>query len=405
MQSQRSAKRAYGTGSIISSRNAWYGKWRVGDRQVKRKLGPKRQSGSRDGLTRKQAERTLRKLMEAEAAVVVVGVRRTVEEVTEAMTEHLVAIGRKPTTIENYRSLARTHLSRHLGNRRIDQVQPAEVERMVAAMRRAGAGPKLIRNALTLLQQVFAFAERRGWASFNPCKQIERPVVEPHADIRFLTLDEVEAMLRAVPDDSFGPTDRALFLTAAMTGLRQGELLALRWQDIDWAAGRLRVRRNYVRGHWGSPKSRRGIRSVPMVDRVAADLERHFQRSEYRADDDLVFPHPITGSVLDHSDLARRFKAALAAAGVRAVRFNDLRHTFATRMAGAGVPMRTLQEWLGHRDYATTLIYADYAPSAQEAELAERAFGGYQVSTNLNASGSNPEHEKPLEQAKPPPGT
>ena len=72
--------------------------------------------------------------------------------------------------------------------------------------------------------------------------------------------------------------------------------------------------------------------------------------------------------------MLKRFKAALAAAGVREVRFHDLRHTFGTRMAAAGIPMRTLQEWLGRRDFATTLIYADYQPSAREADLVDAAF-------------------------------
>jgi integrase len=111
-----------------------------------------------------------------------------------------------------------------------------------------------------------------------------------------------------------------------------------------------------------------------MVDRVAGELERHFQRSAFQGDEELVFPHPHTGQVLDHSALVRRYKRALRAAGVREVRFNDLRHTFGTRMAAAGIPLRTLQEWMGHRDFKTTLIYADYAPSAHETEMAERAF-------------------------------
>jgi hypothetical protein len=81
------------------------------------------------------------------------------------------------------------------------------------------------------------------------------------------------------------------------------------------------------------------------------------------------------GTVLDHSGLVRRFKRALGAAGLREVRFHDLRHTFGTRIAAAGVPMCTLQEWMGHRDFKTTLIYADYSPSSREAELIERAFG------------------------------
>jgi len=77
---------------------------------------------------------------------------------------------------------------------------------------------------------------------------------------------------------------------------------------------------------------------------------------------------------LERSRLLKRFKGSLARARVREVRFHDLRHTFGTRMAAAGVPLRTLQEWMGHRDFKTTLIYADYQPSPHEAEYVERAF-------------------------------
>jgi integrase len=269
-------------------------------------------------------------------------------------------------------------------------------------MRHGGAGAKLICNALTLLFQVFEFGKRKGWCERNPVEHVDRPEVEEHQDIRFLSLEEIEALLDGVSDDEpHGPTDRALFMTAAMTGLRQGELLALRWRDVDWPAARLRVRQNYVRGNWGTPKSRRGSRSVPMVDRVAGELERHFQRSAFQADDDLVFPHPHTGEVLDHSALVRRYKKALSSAGVRDVRFNDLRHTFGTQMAAAGVPLRTLQEWMGHRDFKTTLIYADYAPAAHETEMAERAFArGTNRGTNLSESAGTSEMESPRKQAQ-----
>ena len=129
-----------------------------------------------------------------------------------------------------------------------------------------------------------------------------------------------------------------------------------------------------------------------MVDRVAGELERHFQRSAFPGHEDLVFPHPHTGEVLDHSALVRRYKKALRAAGVREVRFNDLRHTFGTQMAAAGVPLRTLQEWMGHRDFKTTLIYADYAPAAHETEMAERAFArGTNRGTELSETAGAPE--------------
>ena len=115
--------------------------------------------------------------------------------------------------------------------------------------------------------------------------------------------------------------------------------------------------------------------------------------SEYQADDDLVFGHPDTGHPYDASKLRRRFKAAVKRAGVREVRFHDLRHTFGTRMAGTGVPMRTLQEWLGHSDLTTTLRYADFSPDqAQGARYAEAAFGaGTNPGTNLSTSESNSE--------------
>jgi integrase len=172
-------------------------------------------------------------------------------------------------------------------------------------------------------------------------------------------------------------------MLAAMTGLRQGELVALRWRDIDWTAGVVRVRRNYTRGEWGTPKSRRSSRAVPLADRVAAELERHFQRSAYKADDELVFCHPHTGHPYDASKLRKRFYDAMVAAGMKehcgrsgGITFHSLRHTFGTRMAAVGVPMRTLQEWMGHRDFTTTLVYADFAPDPTGgAAFAQRAFG------------------------------
>jgi integrase len=134
------------------------------------------------------------------------------------------------------------------------------------------------------------------------------------------------------------------------------------------------VRRNFTRQEFGTPKSKRSSRSVPMADRVAGELERHFKRSAYQGDEDLVFCHPQTGHPLDASKLRKRYKKALKAAALRELRFHDLRHTFGTHCAAAGVPMRTLQEWMGHRDIKTTLIYADYAPSTQEKAMVENAF-------------------------------
>jgi integrase len=251
------------------------------------------------------------------------------------------------------------------------------VERFIAAERRDGKAPKSIRNYLGVLHSIFELAVEHGWARENPVKRAARPESDGNPEIRFLTIGEVEAVLGAVPDDVLGCIEKPLYLTGAMTGLRQGELLGLRWQDVDWLAGKVRVRRAYVRGEYGTTKSRRGFRAVPLADRVGAELEALSRRSAFTGDEELVFAHPQTGKPLDRSKVRKRFKAAVRAAGVRDVRFHDLRHTFGTRMAAVGVPMRTLQEWMGHADFKTTLIYADYSPDERrDRDLVARAFEG-----------------------------
>ena len=291
----------------------------------------------RSGLTRSQAERELQRAIDRDLATPIERAV-TVEEAGERLLEHLGSLGRKRSTLGEYESFLRVHLSPFFGERPLGRIETAEVEAFIAAKRREGKAAKSILNYLGLLHSIFVFAEKRGLAAGNPVKLVDKPerqAADP--DIRFLDEAELEALLAAVWDDAKGPTERCLFLTAAMTGLRQGELLGLRWRDVDWPAARIRVRQSYVRGEFGTPKSRRSSRSVPLADRVAGELERHFQRSAFQADEDLVFCHPGSGTPLDRSRLLKRFKATAKRAGIREVRFHDLRHTFGTRMAAAGV--------------------------------------------------------------------
>lgn len=148
----------------------------------------------------------------------------------------------------------------------------------------------------------------------------------------------------------------------------------MRWRNVDWAAQKVRVVRPYVRGRFRPPKSRMSSRAVPMADHVGRELELLFQAAAHQAEDDLVFGHPHTGHPLDRSQVSKRFKRTLKRAGVREVRFHDLRHTFGTRCAAAGVPLRTLQAWMGHADIKTTMVYTHYAPGANEAELVNGVF-------------------------------
>lgn len=186
-----------------------------------------------------------------------------------------------------------------------------------------------MQNHLNFLHGIFAFAVKRGWAQSTPVALVDRPKKNrsPHQRIRFLQPHELDALIRAVTDDAFGSVERPLYLVAALTGLRQGELLALKWMDIDWPAARVRVADNFTRGAIDTPKSHEG-RSVPMANRLATELERHFQASRWHSDDDLVFWD--TGNVLDPSKLRKRFadgSRARVRACVRAITFHELRHT------------------------------------------------------------------------------
>ncbi len=138
-------------------------------------------------------------------------VRLTVGEAGELLVDHLESLGRKRSTVGEYRSYLRVHLAPFFGETELDKVTPARVEAFIAAKRRAGLATKSILNYLGLLHSIFDFAQRRGFAAANPCKQVdkpERPGATP--DVRFLDTPELDALLAAVPQDARGPTERAI---------------------------------------------------------------------------------------------------------------------------------------------------------------------------------------------------
>jgi site-specific recombinase XerD len=116
-----------------------------------------------------------------------------------------------------------------------------DVEDFMRAKRREGKSPKSIRNWLSLLHSIFVYSEKKRWAQSNPVKSVGKPRTdEDDVDVRFLDQDEVELLIAATPDDDLGRLEAVLYLTAVMTGMRQGELIGLRWLDVDWPAQRIR---------------------------------------------------------------------------------------------------------------------------------------------------------------------
>ncbi len=210
-------------------------------------------------------------------------------------------------------------------------------------------------KSITVFHGVMERARKLYRLSANPVADVEKPRTASRTNINVFSPEEIMALVRAADSEQ----DAAIYLTAAFTGLRQGELVALRWRDVDFPGSAIRVRASYTNGHLTSAKSGK-VRSVPMAPRVAEALARLSQREFFTDEDDVVFAG-ITGGYLDGSALSKRYRAALQRAALRPLRFHDLRHTFGTRVIGV-VDIRRVQEWMGHANVQTTMQYLHYAP-------------------------------------------
>ena len=173
MSAHEANRRSYGTGSLYvrvdrNGREKWYGHWRANGRQVKRAIGDKRAPGSRDGLTRPQAEAELRRLIgEARPPAAKVGVTFTVAELDRRYRDYLTKRGRKPATLRAVESGTRVWLAPFFGDRSLDSITREDVADLIATMEADGLGAKSIRNYIGTLSAMLAYAQRRRWAKVN----------------------------------------------------------------------------------------------------------------------------------------------------------------------------------------------------------------------------------------------
>jgi integrase len=271
---------------------------------------------------------------------------------------------RKPSTLRGYRSAIQAHLLPAFGELPVENVTITAIEQWLAGF----SGSVRSRNKLLIqLHGILGRARRVYGLPGNAAAEVEKFSQRPSGEIEVFSSEEVWALVRVAASDQ----DGAVFLTAAFTGLRMGELLALRWRDVDFAAATIRVRASYYLGQLTTPKSGK-VRAVPMAPDVAISLAQLGRRPHWVGDDDLVFAGEA-GGYLDGSALRRRYKDALSRAALRPLRFHDLRHTFGTRMI-TKADVRRVQEWMGHADITTTMRYLHYAPRSKDAELVAEAF-------------------------------
>jgi integrase len=250
---------------------------------------------------------------------------------------------------------------------KLEDVTPEMVEGFRDALVAEDLADRTVNKYLTVLHGLFVWVQRRHKLPANPVANVER---RPHAkrgNIDVFSREEVLALVRAAASEQ----DGTIYLTAAFTGLRLGELLALRWRDVDFANSAVHVRQSFTNGRVDTPKSGQE-RVVPMADEVAEALAKLGRRESHTADDDLVFCGTQGGHLAGHK-LRDRYKAALKKAGLRELRFHDLRHTFGTHAIRAA-DSREVMEWMGHQDLATTQRYLQFKPRQDAARRISEAF-------------------------------
>ena len=365
----------------------WYLKWRGADgRQVQRRLGPAWTGRGRPPAGH-YTERTAREALEA----VLTDARRGTREAhrqagasfADAAAEFLRYVEhvrqREPSTVADYRGVIDGYLLddqrlRDLGlgpfsSLAIEAITPDHIDAYKEALLdEERLSNRTIVRHLTVLHGIFKRARRVWGLERNPAAAdlVERPAVRYSGEFETLRPDEVLALVRAAAS----PQDGAIYLTAAFTGLRLGELLALRWRDVDFGLQRLQVRRNYTDRREKAPKSGR-VRSAPMVDEVMAALDALSRRAEFTGPDELVFPNAVGEHECGWS-LRRRYYAALERAGLRRLRFHDLRHCFGT-IAAQRLPLPTVQGYMGHAHISTTMRYVHHTPAARDVALLSEA--------------------------------
>lgn len=305
-----------------------------------------------------------------------VGVSRSRQTTGDYLVSWIASVRNiRASTLHGYAGAIEHHLVPEIGGIRLADLSPLDVERALARLSER-MSPKHLRNVHGVLRRALNDAVRKGLVPRNVAGRdyVDAPRV-PDAEPEAFSIDEVERLVRAAAGDVAEVPIRV----SLGTGIRQGELLGLAWEDLDLPGRRLHVRRELVRrgGRYYRDELKTGSRSRRVLP-LAAELVEVLRTHEARIRDAGLVPiatGPVfvsrTGAPLNGSWLTHRLYALEERAGIRRLPWKNLRTTFASRLFEAGVPDRTIADWLGHQRTRTTHgHYIDTADGSQERALA-----------------------------------
>src|SRR5947209_91899 len=269
----------------------------------------------------------------------------------------------KPSAVRGYGASLRRYILPEFGARKLSAIARADVQDFADQLLGRGLDPGTVRNALMPLRAIYRRAVARGDVPINPTRELELPAVRGTRD-RVASPEEAAHLIAALPD-----RDQPLWATALYAGLRRGELQALDWRDIDFAAGLIRVERAWDR-HAGpiETKSRAGHRTVPLAAELRRLLLAHHMRAR-RPSSGFAFA-TSGGRVVDPATLFRRARREWGRAGLAPIGLHECRHTFASLMIAAGVNAKAPSAYLGHASVAITLDRYRHLLPGNEPEAA-----------------------------------
>lgn len=365
-----SRKRGNGEGSISRRKNGgWMAQYAV-------HTGEGRKRKTIYGKTRAEvATKLSRALSDREDGLNFDAGRLTVGEYLERWLEDSVKDTVRPSTYQRHEELTKLHLVPTLGRLKLQGLTPMQVRRLYREKLDGGLSSATVQKMHVVLHKALGQAVRDGLVPRNITEAVTLPQIK-REEIKALSAEETKKLLAAAKGDKL----EALYVLAVTTGMRQGEILGLKWEDVDLERGVARVRRTLTRvrgrvalGVPKTPRSRRGVRlTASAVEALRGHLSRQMEEIDLKGslyrDEGLVFASEA-GTLMNPTNLrTRSFAPLLERAGLPSIRFHDLRHTCATLLLGSNVNPKVVSEMLGHASVAITLdVYSHVLPDMQDS--------------------------------------
>lgn len=332
------------------------------------------------GRTRQEvAEKLNKALSDLRQGTFVEDTVATVESWLKTWLEEYKRPKVRPTTFESYAWLAGRYIVPVVGHIKLKDLRPEHLQHLYNEKLKSGLSTRTVRYIHSVIHAALKQAVKNQLVYRNVAEATELPAYNKK-EAQALTAEEMDRFLAALEGDRL----KAAFVTLLGTGLRRGELLALKWENVDLKKGVIKVRENLVwvsgRGSiFQPPKTEKSKRDVPIPDNVLIELRKHkkvqaeekLKLGELYQDNDLVFCTEV-GTPIIPRNFERKFKALLKKAGLTGVKLHSLRHTYATRLLELGENLKVVQELLGHsRISVTGDIYSHVSPELKREAVAK----------------------------------